>query len=320
MKTYDETYRSVLEKRDEIVKQKERRSKTLKKTLIPLACGFAVILAGAGLWRSGVFQKAIETAPTAGMPAPTDREETGLPVGQKEIAPDRQPTNGESASRGQEEPSSGGVTLVGPEDEGAPGEAVSEGQRPSGGPEDGSYGDPGSYSFVPRLPADPEIVAVGEKITDEEAKAYFAERKGSLASALSASGVAADDIRISEKGYSHVCYEGWEGERLEARENFRDYLVYNGDTLIAIVTLYKEDGKLYDTPAFGAPWFGDYDAFLKAHRGEALVYVYAKGAEIIFTPDGGMYSTLAGILPEVYMEGIEDPYHLFYHPSAVYVP
>ena len=173
---------------------------------------------------------------------------------------------------------------------------------------------------VPVLPQNLEIVTTGEKITDEEAAAYFAERKGSLAQSLGASGVAADNIRISEKGYCHVCYSGVEGERLEVRENFRDYLVCNGETLIAIVTLYKENGKFYDTPSFGAPWFGDYAAFLRQHRGEELVYVYAGSAEIILTPDGGMYSPLAGIIPAYYMEGIKDPYHVFYHPGDVYVP
>ena len=337
MKTHEETFRTVLKKRDEIVNKKQQRNASLKRTLVPAACGIAVVLAGVGLWRGGIFQKAIKLAPTAQIPQggidspePTYYKETELPVGQTEIllerqteiAPDRQTTDEGNASRGQEEPSSGGMTLVSPENTRTPNEAVSEGRTPIEGPSDGgSYGgDTPHYSYVPLLPQNLEIVATGETVTDEEAKAYFAERKASLASALSASGVPADNIRIGEKGYSHVCYNGYEGERLEARENFRDYLVYNGDTLIAIVTLTKENGTISDTLSLGAPWFADYSAFLKTHRGEELVFVYAKWTEIILTPDGGMYSPLAGVLPEVFMEGIEDPYHLFYHPSAVYVP
>ena len=40
--------------------------------------------------------------------------------------------------------------------------------------------------------------------------------------------------------------------------------------------------------------------------------------EKIFLQD--MYSALSGIIPEYYMAGTEDPYHVFYHPSDVYVP
>ena len=178
----------------------------------------------------------------------------------------------------------------------------------------------GMYFNIPVLPENREIAVVGERITDGEAAAYFAENGAAIKNALSASGVPTDSIRIAEKGYSHVCYTGEAGERLEARVNFRDYPVYNGETLTAIVTLYKENGTIYNTPACGAAWFADYGAFLAAHRGEELVYVYAGNAEIVLLPDGGMYSPLSGIVPEYYMAGTDDPYALFYCPDAVYVP
>lgn len=197
--------------------------------------------------------------------------------------------------------------------------AVSSAARPDGGNYGGESG--GMDVRIPALPANREIVEVGEQISDEEAAAYFAQNLGSLASSLSASGVEADSLRVSTKGYSHVCYSGVEGERLEARLNFRDYLVYNGEKLVSIVTLYKEDGKLYSTPAFGAPWFDAYDAFLRDRRGQALVYVYAGFAEIILTPDGQICSPLGGGTDASrYFEGVDDPYSLFFHPAAMYIP
>ena len=329
MKTYEETIRAVFAGRDEFIKKEQQRKKKLNRTIIPLACGLAVILLGVGIWRSGILQKAPITLPTepsvqTTLPVISQDETTGQPSPTSEQTPESVPS---SVAEITEVPASQGYSVPIPSEPTPdtssttvpavqPGTSdVPDGEN-FGGPSGGGTG----YLSIPVIPFNREIVTTGEKITDEEAAAYFAERKGSLAQSLGASGVAADNIRISEKGYCHACYSGLEGERLEVRENFRDYLVYNGETLIAIVTLYKENGKLYDTPAFGAPWFSDYAAFLRQHRGEELVYVYAGFAEIILTPDGGMYSALSGIIPEYYMEGTEDPYHIFYHSSDVYIP
>ena len=332
MKTYEETIRAVFDGRDEMLKKQQKKNKILKGTLIPLACSFAVILLGVGIWRSGVLQKAPPTLPTepgiqTTLPAISQDETTDQLSPTLEQTPESVPSGAGGAS---EVPSSQGYSVSVPSEQPQQNTApvttpavlpettdVPDGDN-FGGPSGGGIGT--GYFAIPVIPFNREIVTTGEKITDEEAAAYFAERKGSLAQSLSASGVAADNIRISEKGYCHACYYGMEGERLEVRENFRDYLVYNGETLIAIVTLYKENGQLFDTPAFGAPWFSDYAAFLRQHRGEDLVYVYAGFAEIILTPDGGMYSALSGIIPEYYMEGTQDPYHVFYHPSDVYTP
>lgn len=325
MKTYEETIRAVFAGRDEMIKEKELRNKRRKRTLIPVACGFAVILLGVGIWRSGVLQKKTPVLPESAngqttLPA-VSPEETAVP-------PENAGADLSGAAAPTEVPTSRGNTVEIPSEtatDAVQTTAPAVLPETSDAPEGGNFGGPSGggetgYFAIPLVPFNREIVTVGEKITDEEAAAYFAERKGSIAQSLSASGVAADNIRISEKGYCHVCYSGVEGERLEVRENFRDYLVYNGETLVAIITLSKENGRLYDTPAFGGPWFADYAAFLRRHRGEELVYVYAGFAEIILTPDGGMYSALSGIIPEYYMEGVQDPYHVFYHPCDVYVP
>ena len=305
MKTYEETIRTVLEQRDEILAKKELKNKRLKKTLLPLGCSLVLALAATALWRGGVLQNTVIRPPEA--PAVTDG--TGRPAQYGGPGSEQQPTDVRGPADTQsptdvQSPTGAQDSTAAPD--------VTDGDGPSGG-------EIGYYS-IPTLPRDREIVAVGEKITDEEAAAYFAQRRGSLAQSLGASGVAADNITISEKGYCHVCYSGSEGEKLEVRENFRDYLVYNGEALVAIVTLYKEDGKLYDTPAFGAAWFADYAAFLRQHAGEALVYVYAGFAELIITPEGGVYSPLPSVRAAAYTAGTEDPYRTFYHPGAVYVP
>ena len=193
-------------------------------------------------------------------------------------------------------------------------------------PQDGSgstYGGvQSSGGCIPVVPAAtgarPGVKVVGEKITDAEAKAYLRENTW-IASALSASGVPADNITYSETGYCHVSYDGTEGKQLELRQNFRDYLAYSGGKLIAIITVTKENGQLSATPAFGGPWFSEYDAFLNAHKGEELLYVYAGFMEIIITPDN-QYVNPQGTDVSAYFEGVEKPYAYFYNDAATYTP
>ena len=172
---------------------------------------------------------------------------------------------------------------------------------------------------IPALPRDRTIQYTGEAISDEEAAAYFKENAW-LQSALGSSGVDADGLRYADHGYCHVSYDGTEGKPLEVRRNFRDYLVWNGKgDLIAIVTLTKENGALSDTPAFGGPWFGDYNAFLRRHKGEALVFVYAGWMELVLTPDGGVYNP-QGTDVSRYLEGVKNPYEIFRCDEASYTP
>ncbi len=189
-------------------------------------------------------------------------------------------------------------------------------------PDEGSYSQGGDVIggwFIPALPFDREIVTVGEEITDAEAKAYFEQNGDGIIASLSSSGAATDSITISEKGYCHVNYDGTEGKSFEVRQNFRDYLLYSGDKLIAIITLYKENGEIFNTPSFGAKWFDDYNAYLENHKGEELVYVYAKWFEIIVAPDNTYYNPM-GLDVVPYLGGVEKPYEMFYHESAVYMP
>lgn len=176
--------------------------------------------------------------------------------------------------------------------------------------------------FVPLRPAysaSEKLDVSGERLTDEEAGLYLEKNKETIGSSLSSSGVAADNIRFSEKGYYHLNYNGAEGKPLELKENFRDYLVYNGNKLIAIITLIKENGKVTDSIAFGAPWFDSFNKKLIAHKGEKLIFVWAANAEIIIAPDGSYFSSVGNDVSH-YMEGLENPYEFFFTDLAVYIP
>lgn len=173
--------------------------------------------------------------------------------------------------------------------------------------------------MIPALPQNNNITFTGEKITDDEAKAYFSENYVSIVGAFLANGVSADNIKISEHGYCHISYDGTEGKGLEVRQNFRDYLVYNGDSLIAIMTLTKENGEISNTPSFGAPWFDSYNKYLQNHAGQELIYVYAANTEIVIAPDGS-YVNPIGYDVSDYLNPVKNPYEWFYNENAVFVP
>ena len=178
---------------------------------------------------------------------------------------------------------------------------------------------------LPGKSAKEQLERSGEQLTDKQAKAYFKEDLSWLQSALSASGVSADDLRVSERGYGHVYFENFANSGKQTpvcaiRQNFRDYPVWNGDELVAIVTLVKENGKIYATPAFGGAWFRDFGVFLNEHKGEKLLFLYFGGqTEFVLTPDGKVRNPQGmELVPD--FGSITQPYAFFYCDEAVYVP
>ena len=180
-------------------------------------------------------------------------------------------------------------------------------------------GDYSNWFNIPALPFEEGFELTGEELTDAEAQAYFEANRESIVYSLAASGVPADAIKIADEGYCHINYNGTEGKLFEIKQNFRDYLVYNNDELVSIITLYKENGEIFCTPAFGAPWFADFNAYLQQHKGEELVFVYAGFMEIVIAPDNTFRNPI-GYEIAPYFVGIENLYETFYHESAVYVP
>lgn len=180
-----------------------------------------------------------------------------------------------------------------------------------------SYGSSSQF-FIPAFPQKNGIKYTGEKITDEEARRYF-ENNSSIKSSLIASGIDAGNMRISERGYSLISYMGVVDENFELKQNFRNYFVYNGDRIVAIITLYKENGKLYDSPAFGGEWFNYLTDLFAEYKGKEIVFLLAGNAEFAITSDGKIHSYL-GYDSKSYFEGVDNLYEKIYCPEAVYVP
>ena len=111
-----------------------------------------------------------------------------------------------------------------------------------------------------------------------------------LLSSLIASGVNAWGARIKTPGYSHMTLD----ETGDVRRNFRDYQLWVDDSLVSVVTLYKQDGEIYATPSFGAPWFASFAAFLRQHTGEKLLFFYNGFTELVLTPENVAYAPVTG--------------------------
>lgn len=305
MKTYSEIAESVFFRRDEFREKQRIKRKKLIGAATVAGCLAVVAIAAVTVQQNGsIWQRVTFVNPTGDLSTTSAVATNPTTAGQNINSTTTEvPTTAPT----EEQPVSN-----------------DEGSHSSGG-------DIGEMWFIPALPFDRSIKLTGEKITDEEAEKYFDEHKESIISSLSASGVPMEstDVRISETGYCHVYYDGTEGKSFEIRQNYRDYLVYAGeeDELAAIITLFKENGEIYDTPMFGAKWFEGYGDYLKEHKGEKLVYVYASFYEIIIAPDNtyfnpmGIDSNSLGMdITGKYLEGVEEPYKVFYHEAATYTP
>ena len=307
-----------------ILQEVHTRRAARKRRTVALAAvavvALAVTAAVAG-WQTGLFppraggdstQMALDVQQQPVLPAP------GTSGVQQQAAQVPEPSGDGAAQTTNGITTTANLTTSAPAQQGQAGttQGASMPSEESGGE---SYGGPVGGVRIPALPRDRTIQYTGEAVTDEEAAAYFKENTW-LQSALTSSGVDAGGLRFAEHGYCHVSYDGTEGKPLEVRQNFRDYLVWNGrGDLVAIVTLTKENGVLSATPAFGGPWFGDYSAFLQQHRGEALVYVNAGWIELVITPDNRVCNP-QGTDVSRYLEGIENPYEIFRCDAATYTP
>lgn len=299
MKTYNEMADEVFRIGDERIKKSKAKK---KKTTAVLSVAVVAVLA-VTVWQSGLLK-------TKPLTAPTDNNESASAQTEEIQTDSTQPTTAiletaESSGQAAASPKAGGQPIATPKaEESADG---------------GVYGESTGWFCRPLFPLTEGIEYSGEKLTDADAKEYFAQNGASIISALSASGVETGNVKIMEKGYCHASYNGEEGKPLTVKQDFRDYLVYSGDKIIAIITLYKQDGKIYNSPAFGAPWFDDYAKYLNQHKGEELVYVYAGWMEIIVAPDGS-YRNPMGYDCSEYVDYVKNLYDRLYCPETVYVP
>lgn len=212
----------------------------------------------------------------------------------------------------------------------------------------------GGNVMIAAIPNNNRTQVIGEKITEEEARDYFTKNAASLESSLAASGVEIAEIwydgaqsnfmdtvlcakgsLLFKKGYCHVSYDGsvpptgfktdspeYSEPGLTVKQNFMDFHVYNAGRLVAIVTLVKENGLIYGTPAFGAPWFNTFDKALQKYAGQKVLFLYAGAMAYAIAPDGKVIHP-QGYESSVKASGLDtfpNAYNWFYNEQCVYIP
>ena len=198
--------------------------------------------------------------------------------------------------------------------------------------------------MIAAIPNNNRTQVIGEKITEEEARDYFTKNAASLESSLAASGVEIAEIwydgaesnfmgtvlcakgsLLFKKGYCHISYDGNTDESkpgLTVKQNFMDFHVYNAGRLVAIVTLVKENGLIYGTPAFGAPWFNSFNNALNKYAGQKVLFLYAGAMAYAIAPDGKVIHP-QGYESSVKASGLDtfpNAYNWFYNEQCVYIP
>lgn len=309
MKDYEEMAADVLARIEEYNTAKAEKDRKMKKYGIPAAAFLVLVIAVLGVWKSGITGNRPATVNTGS----TGNESDLYGAGGSEADDIRTGTYWTNDEDGNGK--SGGTSSTTE----VTGRNQTDDQREE-------YVGVGGYWFnIPALPMDENLnfitdfAVTGEEITDEEAQAFFKENTW-IRNSLEASGVFAENLKIKPHGYCHVYYDGAQGKPFEIRQNFRDYLAYDGDKLISIITLTKENGKLSASPAFGGPWFDSFNTLLQQYKGQEIVFVYAGWMEFFVTPDNKWHYPQGQDLRLEFGAKADELYSIFYHEKAVYVP
>ena len=179
-----------------------------------------------------------------------------------------------------------------------------------------SAGCGGTPSAVPSgLP----IVRTGTEhaVDDAAGRAHLVEMLPGLRATLAASGVPTASLTVSAHGYSHL--KVTETEAVLAVD-FRDYLLWDGDALAAIVTVTGEADGMHVYLAFGGAAFADYAALLHRYAGQELAMLYLGELEAVLTPDGTLLS-LPGEDLTARIEALDEADRAaLRQPENVYVP
>ena len=202
----------------------------------------------------------------------------------------------------------------------------------------------GGQPMIAALPKNNRKQVIGEQITEQEARDHLFENAPSLQSSLLASGVELAEISYETaefdftsnvlcargslmfmKGYCHVSYDGNTDESkpgLTIKQNFMDFHVYNAGRLVAIVTLVKENGLIYSTPAFAAPWFDSFNSALNKYQGRKVLFLYAGTMAYAVAPDNTVIHPQGheSSVKDSGLTNVKDAYSWFYDERCVYTP
>lgn len=160
-----------------------------------------------------------------------------------------------------------------------------------------------------------DLTVIGEEyiLSDNEGYAFLQSHKDAIINDLRISGVAVPDITFT-KGYSPV-RTGDSGNSVAV--NWRTYLAFNGEDLVAIIEMSKDEQGLHYGLAFGGLGFAYYAQLLETYRGEELVFLYIGEVIAFVTPDNEVVPVADLDLTDVvepnypYYQYFKTPYNTF---------
>ena len=163
-----------------------------------------------------------------------------------------------------------------------------------------------------------ELTIIGDeyKFTDNEIVEYLSNAKEAIMNDLKASGINVSRLTIKEKGYSHI-RTGDDGNSIAV--NWRDYLAYDGDKLVAIIQVTKEETGIKHFVLFGAQWFSHYNELMQQNSGVELVYIYIGDVEAFITPNNEVIPLMDVDISST-LEPNKEYYEFFKTQYNVYIP
>ena len=326
MKPYAQDAREILEKAAAAKKKQTR----FRRAVLSSVAAFAILL-GIGVWgwqaqhnRPAAFPTPQSSAQRAESVTEPGQSEIGTSAAMGTTVPGIDRPFGTTDEAGQTD----APTVTVPLADSTTGTDVATTQgvtRQTSQPNDGSGSFGGTQNddlpiTVERLQTELGVARRNETLNEATAQQYIAENRDDILYSLSMSGVPTDgSVTISDYGYTHLNLVGG-GTWKELATDFRDYLIYNDDRLIAILSLWIMDGEVHASPAFGAPWFDDYNAFLQRHRGEALAFVYVGMLEAVVTPQGEVLSPMGLDLSDRFPDSANGNYYDYVaYPENTYL-
>ncbi len=159
-----------------------------------------------------------------------------------------------------------------------------------------------------------EIVESGEILTDAEVREYIISHKEEIVTPLAfEKSIGSGEFEICLKGYGHVSIQPDMKKELP-RNNITVPILKNGK-IIGKTTLVKTDGKITDYPEWGGDSFEMLNGIFNENPSSELVFAYDAGIpEVIVTPDNNLYFNPSAVKYKRnfdYYSALKTPYNTF---------
>lgn len=287
MKTHEEMFESVLRRRDEYEIKKYKRNKALISAAAGV-CSLAIVICGVTLYsRNNAPGKSQETAPAINMTEikPDGMYETFVEDETKEtntIAENY--VIDETATQAViiEETTSVITATTKPVKTNT---ANAETAKPESADE--MKAEAGDRDAALPYISGVNIALKGETITDAELKAYIKKNAEYMVASV-AFDLGKGEYRVCTKGYRPLTVSAQDG--LFINTGFVDCPITKDGKIVAVVTVYKDNGVLYDSVAYGGNGFATIQRAFDENPDEDLVFIYVNEVpEVIITKENKMY-------------------------------